>query len=82
VKLDRVLVPLDGSPLAERALRTALALLRERPSATVILMRAAQGATPGPWTDPTPVVLVPANARHLPGASAPAIVPHRETSRV
>jgi nucleotide-binding universal stress UspA family protein len=37
VKLDRVLVPLDGSPLAERALRTALALLRERPSATLVL---------------------------------------------
>jgi nucleotide-binding universal stress UspA family protein len=165
VKLDRVLVPLDGSPLAERALRTALALLRERPSATVILMRAAQAATPGPWTDPieaeikvvdeakaylgavagrlrdqdprrpvttsvwygpaaravadaadasgaqlimmsthgrsglrrmvlgsvaesvlrttaTPVLLVPADARHLPVASAPPRVAHAETIRV
>ena len=51
MKLDRVVVPLDGSPLAERALCTALALLRERPAATLILVRAAQAATPRPWTD-------------------------------
>ena len=52
MKLDRVLVPLDGSPLAERALSTACALLRERPAATLILVRAAQAAVGGPWTDP------------------------------
>ena len=51
MKLDRVLVPLDGSPLAERAQFAALLLLRERPAAALILVRAAQAATPRPWTD-------------------------------
>ena len=51
MQLDRVLVPLDGSPLAERALFAALVLLRECPAAALILVRAAQAATPRPWTD-------------------------------
>ena len=38
MKVDRVLVPLDGSPLAEIALPQALAVLRDSPSATLILL--------------------------------------------
>jgi nucleotide-binding universal stress UspA family protein len=52
MKADRVLVPLDGSPLAERALPKALQLLSDSPSATLILLRAAQ-ATSLPGIDPT-----------------------------
>jgi nucleotide-binding universal stress UspA family protein len=52
MKTDRVLVPLDGSPLAERALPVATALLSERPGATMILMRAA-ATTPMPGADLT-----------------------------
>jgi nucleotide-binding universal stress UspA family protein len=48
MKADRVLVPLDGSPLAERALPVAIGLLSERPGATLILMRTTETmATPG-----------------------------------
>jgi nucleotide-binding universal stress UspA family protein len=42
MKVDRVLVPLDGSPLAERALPRALELLSDSSSATLILLRAVQ----------------------------------------
>ena len=52
MKVDRVLVPLDGSPLAEIALPQALAVLRDSPSATLILLRAAE-ATTLPGVDPT-----------------------------
>lgn len=52
MKFDRVLVPLDGSWLAEKALPAAMALLSERPGATLMLMRAAQATTRVPWVDP------------------------------
>ena len=42
MKVDRVLVPLDGSALAESALPTAIETLSDRPGATLILMRAAE----------------------------------------
>ena len=48
---DRVLVPLDGSPLAETALPAAMALLGEGPGATLILVRAAQAPTRMPWAN-------------------------------
>ena len=51
MKADRVLVPLDGSPRAERALPKALELLSDSPSATLILLRAAE-ATSLPGIDP------------------------------
>jgi nucleotide-binding universal stress UspA family protein len=51
MKAHRILVPLDGSPLAEMALPKALELLSDRPSATLILVRAAE-ATALPGTDP------------------------------
>jgi nucleotide-binding universal stress UspA family protein len=47
-----MLVPLDGSRLAEMALPTAIDLLRDNPDATLILLRAAQ-ATTVPGVDPT-----------------------------
>jgi nucleotide-binding universal stress UspA family protein len=48
MKADRILVPLDGSPLAETALPKALELLSDRPGAAVILVRAAEApALPG-----------------------------------
>jgi nucleotide-binding universal stress UspA family protein len=40
MKVDRVLVPLDGSPFSEIALPTAIEALSDRPGATLILMRA------------------------------------------
>ena len=51
MKVDRVLVPLDGSPLAEKALPKALELLSDSPRATLILLRAVQ-ATSLPGIDP------------------------------
>jgi nucleotide-binding universal stress UspA family protein len=45
MKADRILVPLDGSPLAEMALPKALELLSDRPGATLILLRAAEATT-------------------------------------
>lgn len=52
MKVDRVLVPLDGSPLAEMALPKALELLSDGPGATLILVRAAE-ATSLLGIDPT-----------------------------
>ena len=51
MKVDRVMVPLDGSSLAEMALPKAVELLNG-PRATLILLRAAE-ATTLPWIDPT-----------------------------
>jgi nucleotide-binding universal stress UspA family protein len=42
MKAERILVPLDGSPLAERALPNAIELLSDGPGATLILLRAAE----------------------------------------
>jgi nucleotide-binding universal stress UspA family protein len=52
MKVDRVLVPLDGSPLAEMAIPKALELLSDRPGSTLILLRAVE-ATTLPGSDPT-----------------------------
>jgi hypothetical protein len=46
MKLDRILVPLDGSALAEAALTKALELLEDHPDATLVLLRAAEAFTP------------------------------------
>jgi nucleotide-binding universal stress UspA family protein len=51
MKLDSILVPLDGSPLAEAALPKALELA-EVSGAGLLLLRAAQAPTL-PGTDPT-----------------------------
>ena len=51
MKFDRVLVPLDGPWLAEKALPEAMALLSERSGATLMLMRAAQATARVPWVD-------------------------------
>lgn len=45
MKLDKILVPLDGSTLAEAALPTAIDLLAEGPTATLMLLRAAEAPT-------------------------------------
>ena len=45
MKVDRVLVPLDGSPLAEMAIPKALELLSDRPGSTLILLRAVEATT-------------------------------------
>jgi nucleotide-binding universal stress UspA family protein len=52
MKLDRILVPLDGSPLAEAALAKAVELAG--PGTTLILLRAAE-AHSVPGADPTDV---------------------------
>jgi nucleotide-binding universal stress UspA family protein len=51
MKVDKLLVPLDGSPLAEMVLPTAIELLRDSPDATLILLRAVE-ATTLPGIDP------------------------------
>jgi nucleotide-binding universal stress UspA family protein len=51
MKVDKILVPLDGSKLAEHALAQALDLTRDR-EATLVLMRAAIAST-WPGMDPT-----------------------------
>jgi nucleotide-binding universal stress UspA family protein len=51
MKAERILVPLDGSPLAEMALPKAFELLSDGPGATLILLRAAE-ATTLPGIDP------------------------------
>ena len=44
--LDKILVPLDGSDLAEAALETAIDLLNEQPGAMLVLLRAAEAPKP------------------------------------
>jgi nucleotide-binding universal stress UspA family protein len=50
MKFDNILVPLDGSALAEGALPTAIELLSDRPTATLLLLSAAEAPILG---DPT-----------------------------
>jgi nucleotide-binding universal stress UspA family protein len=52
MKVGSVLVPLDGSSLAEAALPKALALIEDSPGATLVLLRAAE-APSLPGADPT-----------------------------
>ena len=42
--MEKILVPLDGSDLAEAALETAIDILHERPETTLLLLRAAESA--------------------------------------
>jgi nucleotide-binding universal stress UspA family protein len=51
MKIDKLLVPLDGSPLAEQALAKALDVA-EGGSPTLLLLRAAEAST-WPGVDPT-----------------------------
>jgi nucleotide-binding universal stress UspA family protein len=51
MKVDKILVPLDGSALAETALPVAIDLLSDRPDTTLLLMRATE-APARPGTDP------------------------------
>ena len=45
MKVDKILVPLDGSRLAEGALGRAAEIARENPRATLMLLRAAEAFT-------------------------------------
>jgi nucleotide-binding universal stress UspA family protein len=46
--IEKILVPLDGSDLAEAALETAIDILTEHPATTLLLLRAAESLrTPG-----------------------------------
>jgi nucleotide-binding universal stress UspA family protein len=45
MKVGKLLVPLDGSPLAETALGPALDFVAGNPDATIIVMRAAEATT-------------------------------------
>jgi len=49
--MEKILVPLDGSDLAEAALETAIDILNERPATTLLLVRAAEALRP-PADDP------------------------------
>lgn len=52
MKLERILIPLDGSALAEGAMEDALDLTKGNASAMLILLRAAEAHTM-PGADPT-----------------------------
>lgn len=52
MKIDRILVPLDGSPLAEAAIDAALDVVRDAKPPTLLLLRAAEAHTL-PGADPT-----------------------------
>jgi len=52
MKFAKILVPLDGSLVAEAALQKAVELIRHNSRATLILLRAAE-ATTCPSVDPT-----------------------------
>ena len=51
MNFDKILIPLDGSSLAEAALPKAVDLVRDSPDATLILLRAVE-ATTFPGVDP------------------------------
>jgi nucleotide-binding universal stress UspA family protein len=58
MKVDRVLVPLDGSPLAEMAIPKALELLSGRPGSILILLRALEATTlPGSDLTEAPIAV-------------------------
>ena len=44
--IEKILVPLDGSDLAEAALETAIDILNEHPATTLLLVRAAESPRP------------------------------------
>lgn len=71
MKVDTMLVPLNGSPLAEMALPPAIELLRENPNATLIVLRATE-ATTLPGVDPTDaqVAVVREAEEYLEGVAA------------
>src|SRR5215467_6894511 len=51
--MEKILVPLDGSDLAEAALETAIDILKEHPATTLLLLRAAElprASGADPWT--------------------------------
>src|SRR5438874_645575 len=58
MKVDRVLVPLDGSPLGEMAIPKALELLSDRPGSILILLRALEATTlPGSDLTEAPIAV-------------------------
>jgi nucleotide-binding universal stress UspA family protein len=52
MRAERILVPLDGSPLAEAALPAAVEFAQGSPGTTLVLLRAAEAARM-PGVDPT-----------------------------
>jgi nucleotide-binding universal stress UspA family protein len=46
MRIEKIMVPLDGSDLAEAALETAIDILREHPATTLLLVRAAEAPRP------------------------------------
>lgn len=49
--IEKILVPLDGSDLAEAALETAIDILNQQPTTTLLLLRAAE-TRPSSASDP------------------------------
>jgi nucleotide-binding universal stress UspA family protein len=69
--VDKVLVPLDGSPLAEMALPTAIQLLRDSTDATLVLLRAVEATTlPGIAPIEAQVAVVGEAESYLDGVAA------------
>jgi nucleotide-binding universal stress UspA family protein len=71
MQVDKVLVPLDGAPLAEMALPRAIELLKDGPDATLVLLRAVE-ATTLPGIDPigAQVAVVDEAESYLEGVAA------------
>src|SRR6266545_2092212 len=69
--IDKILVPLDGSDLAEAALETAIDLLNEHSTATLLLLRAAEAPrSPGSDRTEEQVRVVREAERYLSGVAA------------
>ena len=79
--VERVLVPLDGSLLAEMAIPKALELLSDRPRSTLILLRAVE-ATTLPGSDPTEAQVAVVHEAESYLASVAARLSERGTTRV
>ena len=47
MKISKILVPLDGSPLAEAAVPKAIELAKELPGVSIVLLRAAEASALG-----------------------------------
>jgi nucleotide-binding universal stress UspA family protein len=51
MRLDKILVPLDGSDVAEAALETAVDFLKGQATAQLVLLRAAEASTTEGYLD-------------------------------
>jgi len=71
MKVDKILVPLDGSRLSEAALAPAVEMMREQPGTTLVLLRAVEApALPGVDATEAQVAVVHGAETYLEGVAA------------